>query len=52
MVGGRAGDFARSQLNTILRGVGETDWDDFSTLVENTLDLPTKRIKTGWPSGT
>ena len=34
MVGGRAGDFARSQLNTILRGVGETDWDDFSTLVE------------------
>ena len=34
MVGGRAGDFARSQLNAILRGVGETDWDDFSTLVE------------------
>ena len=35
MVGGRAGDFARNQLNTILRGVGETDWDDFSTLVKN-----------------
>ena len=34
MVGGRAGDFARSQLNAILRGVGETNWDDFSTLVE------------------
>ena len=34
MVGGRAGDFARSQLNAILRGVGETDWDDFATLVE------------------
>ena len=34
MVGGRAGDFARSQLNTILRGVGETDWDDFSILVK------------------
>ena len=34
MVGGRAGDFARSQLNAILKGVGETDWDDFSTLVE------------------
>ena len=34
MVGGRAGDFARSQLNAILRGVGETDWDDFSALVE------------------
>ena len=34
MVGGRAGDFTRSQLNAILRGVGETDWDDFSTLVE------------------
>ena len=34
MVGGRAGDFARSQLNAMLRGVGETDWDDFSTLVE------------------
>ena len=34
MVGERAGDFARSQLNAILRGVGETDWDDFSTLVE------------------
>ena len=34
MVGGRAGDFARSQLNTILRGVGETNWDDFSILVE------------------
>ena len=28
MVGGRAGDFARSQLNAILRGVGETDWED------------------------
>ena len=34
MVGGRAGNFARSQLNAILRGVGETDWDDFSILVE------------------
>ena len=34
MVGGRAGDFARSQLNAILRGVGETDWDDFSILVK------------------
>ena len=34
MVGGRAGDFARSQLNAILRGVGETDWDDFLALVE------------------
>ena len=34
MVGGRAGDFARSQLNAILRGVGETDWYDFSTLVK------------------
>ena len=34
MGGGRAGDFARSQLNAILRGVGETNWDDFSTLVE------------------
>ena len=34
MVGGRAGNFARSQLNAILRGVGETGWDDFSTLVE------------------
>ena len=34
MVGGRASDFARSQLNAILRGVGETDWDDFSTLVK------------------
>ena len=34
MVGGRAGDFARSQLNTILRRVGETNWDDFSLLVE------------------
>ena len=34
MVGGRAGDFARSQLNVILRGVGEIDWDDFATLIE------------------
>ena len=34
MVGGRAGDFARSQLNAILKGVGETDWDNFATLVE------------------
>ena len=34
MVGGRAGNFARSQLNAILRGVGETDWDDFSRLIE------------------
>ena len=34
IVGGRAGDFARSQLNAILRGVGETDWHDFSLLVE------------------
>ena len=34
MVGGRAGDFARSQLNAILRGMGETNWDNFSTLVK------------------
>ena len=34
MVGGRAGDFARSQLNAILQGVGETNWDNFSRLVE------------------
>ena len=34
MVGGRASNFTRSQLNAILRGAGETDWDDFSDLVE------------------
>ena len=34
MVGGRAGDCAKSQPNAILRGVGETNWDNFSLLVE------------------
>ena len=33
-VGGSAGDFTRGHLNTILRGVGEEDWDDFTILVE------------------
>ena len=43
MVGGRASDFARSQLNAILRGVGETNWDDFSLLVEKHFQSTTKK---------
>ena len=46
MVGGTAGDFAHSHLNTLLRGTGPRTWPAFTELVKKHFQSTNEVIKT------